>query len=589
MRIFPNCGGLKTSDGYISSLTKSLNAQRKSGHEEYCNVTLTCNGVRFSAHKSILSASSPYFECLLQGHFVESRLKEIDLSESIGDPDVLEQMLEFIYTGKVLIDGNNFCELLGASTILLLNDVTELLHEYLKSSLVIANCLEILEISYKYSLCNISQVCCSMIRARMHDYFCHGSKMVAVLPETFVHLCEQGVFTNTTKQDKCAVIKEYIENLKVSAMQVSQETASKLYQIAESEGIADAEKLFEGWVTVDKEEFGSKQVQMHGNDKTSGMQSDELLLVKGKAVEGTFDLFGWLNRESKWIKLVSVNCSSLGSFVGFAYNSMAFEINPSEKFPNQKGVMLVPFNEEVSNETRTCCDFCLKHVEDDSDKPCPHLYFTAWNELFCLFPKTFVHSQRADSDMSDDGLYHNNKWYNEKIMIEYQIAKYTPSSDTWIKVCTLEVPDVYCYCPAARPSMPRQQVTYLKFKAVIYGRNVLLSMVNYGADIFQMKRSNRVKYLTVMQLTKENDILKYEVKFHRRIEIDIAPFFARASLVCKFGKLKFQEIDVDPDAAFPPEDPPPARCIVNHNFKFAEYRMKFLKELLTVVVEVIKY
>ena len=126
MRIFPECGGLKPSPGHVNSLTAKLNQQRKTGNEDYCDITLTCSGSRFPVHKAILSASSPYFECLLESQFAERTQNEIDLTESITDPEILECILEFIYTGNLLIEGSNFRELLGASSLLLLNGATEL-------------------------------------------------------------------------------------------------------------------------------------------------------------------------------------------------------------------------------------------------------------------------------------------------------------------------------------------------------------------------------------------------------------------------------------------------------------------------------
>ncbi len=246
MRTFPKLGGMKTSTDHLKSLTGKLNMQRKNGHENYCDVTLICDEERFSAHKAILSAASPYFECLLEGKFAESELDEIDLTESFDGPVILRDILEFIYTGNLVINSSNFCELLAASSLFLLNDAIKLLSQYLESSLVIANCLDIFELAFKYSLEDIYQLCVSIIQARMHDYFCHGSKILSVLPVTFIHLCEKDVFAFANKQNTANVIKEYIEHIRASDTQVSMETASKLYHIAEINRVLDVNRLFEG-------------------------------------------------------------------------------------------------------------------------------------------------------------------------------------------------------------------------------------------------------------------------------------------------------------------------------------------------------
>ncbi len=230
MRIFPALGGLRTSESHVKMLTRQLNQQRKDDDADYCDITLVCGSTSYLAHKAILVAASPYFECLLGGQFAESTQNEIDLSESIGDPETLESVLEFIYTGKLLIHGNNFRDLLAACTLFLLTNATELLSGYLKKSLVIANCLEIFELAFKYSLEDLLKLCLGTIRSRMHDYFRHGGKLLVVPPEIFVHLCEENVFVHMNRRDTGVLITEYIENLKSVGSEISEDIVKKLYQ-----------------------------------------------------------------------------------------------------------------------------------------------------------------------------------------------------------------------------------------------------------------------------------------------------------------------------------------------------------------------
>ncbi len=567
MRIFPRCGGLKTSDDHINSLTAKLNIQRKNGHEDYCDVTLMCSGTRFSAHKAILSAASPYFECLLEGQFAESKLREIDLTESFDDPDILECILDFIYTGKLLIQGNNFRELLGASSLLLLNNAIELLSEYLKASLVIANCLDIFELAFKYSLEDISHLCRGMIQARMHDYFCIGSKMLAVPPETFVHLCEENVFIHTSKHDATNVIEEYIENLKAETTEVSQEIVGRLYSIAESNGVMDIDSVFQGWLIIDKKESVSSPIRKSRSVNKDENQDDEILVIKCHESGKNYNLFGWLGNESRWIKITSVNlelllCKSLGLFVGFANNSLAFEIDPSDlrydlwrrSYPlnqsERKDLVLIPLKgDKAITRIGSGCQFCLKMTKSDYDTPCPHIYFTAWNELFCLFPDTYVYYKSTYYD--DD--------FDERFMVGYKISKYLPEQKAWTESCTIDVPSVYYYNESNYSRRkPNKVVSYLTFKAITNGNHLLLAMINKGAEFFH-QGDNRRKYLTVLQLTPDNSgHLKAEVKLH--CETKEPGFYARSSLAATSQKLTFQDVSVR-------DGEPPLRRITELNLR----------------------
>ncbi len=524
MRIFPRCGGLKTSHDYINSLMGKLNIQRKNGHDDYCDVTLMCRGAKFPAHKAILSAASPYFECLLEGKFAECNLNEIDLTESIDDPEILECILEFIYTGKLLIQGSNFRELLSASSLLLLNDATELLSEYLRASLVIANCLDIFELAFKYSLEDIYKLCNQMIQSRMHDYFCNGSKMVDVFPETFVHLYDQDVFIHTRKEDTANVIKEYVENLKATSAEVSQETVARLYEIAESNKVTDINIIFEKWLIADKEESVSNPIRKTRKVNKSENKNGEILLIKCHESGNDYNLFGWLGMESKWITLSTVNldllsCRSLRNFLGFANNSLAFEIDPSDlrydhwgSYPlnprERKDVVLIPLSAgESIKRVDSGCEFCLQITKSDFDTPCPHVYFTAWNELFCLYPKTHVYYRTS---------YYHEDDYDQRFMVTYLIGKYLPERDAWTQCCTLDVPRVYYFKepPDYYHRQPEEQVSYLKFKAVTNESHILLAMTNTEGDYYGSMETDE-KYISVIQLTPDGSgNLKSEVKYH---------------------------------------------------------------------------
>lgn len=111
-----------TCSAHCSELSRRQNEHRKTGL--FCDVTLvfSSGGVSggrvqtLSAHRSVLSAASQYFALLLGGQFSESLTGRVELREWSSpagpDPDTVERVLQFMYTGQVRVTTNNVHEVL---------------------------------------------------------------------------------------------------------------------------------------------------------------------------------------------------------------------------------------------------------------------------------------------------------------------------------------------------------------------------------------------------------------------------------------------------------------------------------------------
>ena len=85
---------------FCVELLKRLNVQRKQDY--LCDITLVTNDDReLKAHRNVLSAASSFFCKLLQSDMKENREGIIRFEEISGS--VLEDVLEFIYTGTVAV------------------------------------------------------------------------------------------------------------------------------------------------------------------------------------------------------------------------------------------------------------------------------------------------------------------------------------------------------------------------------------------------------------------------------------------------------------------------------------------------------
>ncbi|XP_056387941.1 hypermethylated in cancer 2 protein isoform X4 [Hyla sarda] len=115
---------------HAKQLLLQLNQQRAKGF--LCDVIIVVENALFRAHKNILAASSMYFKSLV----LHDNL--INLDTDMVNPAVFRQILDFIYTGKLLTSDQpgeqNFSALLTAASYLQLHDLATLCRKKLKRS-----------------------------------------------------------------------------------------------------------------------------------------------------------------------------------------------------------------------------------------------------------------------------------------------------------------------------------------------------------------------------------------------------------------------------------------------------------------------
>uniref|UniRef100_A0A8C1V8Y5 Hypermethylated in cancer 2 protein n=1 Tax=Cyprinus carpio TaxID=7962 RepID=A0A8C1V8Y5_CYPCA len=106
---------------YANQLLLQLNQQRSKGF--LCDVIIMVENTLFRAHKSVLAATSHYFKSLV----LHDNL--IHLDPDMVDPVVFQQILDFIYTGKLAdetFEGLDLSSLLTTANFLQLNDLANL-------------------------------------------------------------------------------------------------------------------------------------------------------------------------------------------------------------------------------------------------------------------------------------------------------------------------------------------------------------------------------------------------------------------------------------------------------------------------------
>ena len=129
-------------------------------HRELCDIELVVEGLRIPAHKSVLSACSPYFRAMFSSRYSESNQDSVEIHEVSAA--AMELLIEYFYTSEVYITTGNVQELLSASCMFQVSSLKEACCEFMQRHLGVANCLGIRAMADLHS--------CSQLRKVADDF-----------------------------------------------------------------------------------------------------------------------------------------------------------------------------------------------------------------------------------------------------------------------------------------------------------------------------------------------------------------------------------------------------------------------------------
>ena len=110
-------------------------------NQSFCDVKVVVKDREFVAHKAVLAAASPFFLSRLISDMRESKehLIRIELEEATAS--VMEDALQYVYTGNVSITEENAHNLMATADYLLLPGLKAVVGRYLTHILTIENCV----------------------------------------------------------------------------------------------------------------------------------------------------------------------------------------------------------------------------------------------------------------------------------------------------------------------------------------------------------------------------------------------------------------------------------------------------------------
>ncbi|NWV01487.1 ZBT8A protein, partial [Upupa epops] len=116
-------------------LLEQLNEQRR--QDLFCDCNILVEGKVFKAHRNVLFASSGYFKMLLSQGSKETTQPTTATFQAFS-PDTFTVILDFVYSGKLSLTGQNVIEVMSAASYLQMTDVISVCKTFIKSSLDIS-------------------------------------------------------------------------------------------------------------------------------------------------------------------------------------------------------------------------------------------------------------------------------------------------------------------------------------------------------------------------------------------------------------------------------------------------------------------
>ena len=110
-------------------------------NESFCDVKVVVNDEEFAAHRAVLAAASPFFLSLLISDMRESKEHLIRIELKEATVSVMEDVLQYVYTGNVSVTEENAHNLVATADYLLLPGLKTVAGRYLTDNLETGNCI----------------------------------------------------------------------------------------------------------------------------------------------------------------------------------------------------------------------------------------------------------------------------------------------------------------------------------------------------------------------------------------------------------------------------------------------------------------
>ena len=130
-----------------AKLLQYANNKRVDG--DFNDVTIQAGAESISANRMVLACYSKFFESMFLSQFKEKYQNTVKIKTFDGI--AVKHIIEYIYTGSIHINVNNVLTLLGTDDFPQVDDVKIMCFDFMRTSLSIDNCLDVIKASVLYN------------------------------------------------------------------------------------------------------------------------------------------------------------------------------------------------------------------------------------------------------------------------------------------------------------------------------------------------------------------------------------------------------------------------------------------------------
>lgn len=251
-----------------NKILEKMRNQRSEG--KFCDITLHVAGEKLPAHRSVLAASSPYFESILKNH----RIVKEEIAIKWHNVESIQMILDYMYSGKVTISESNVEELVKLSDQFLITKLKGYCEQFITKILTADNCNTYQDLAEKYCLTSLQEEIKQFIA---NNDATAGSDAPAVTPATRTSKRRQQSTAPVSPVSKRPATRSSATSQQQQPQQASQESNQESVRSSRRTRSKPPSKFASSdWVTSDKPSTTSPKKESR-DGSTQPEESDPIL------------------------------------------------------------------------------------------------------------------------------------------------------------------------------------------------------------------------------------------------------------------------------------------------------------------------